>query len=104
MRDGLYWRLKASKPKFVVKKDAKEVIFTMVSAMCDNRSLIKLKKNSDGEFRVRASTGDIGYAMSNYQLEYDVHDIEWAADEQSWDEVVSALNSGTAQIYSVRSR
>jgi hypothetical protein len=32
------------------------------------------------------------------------HEIEWAADEEGWDEVIRMINSGTAAIESVISR
>jgi hypothetical protein len=32
------------------------------------------------------------------------HEIEWMADEEGWDEVISMINSGTKAIESVTSR
>jgi hypothetical protein len=47
-----YIELKRNQPKLTVKKDAREVIFTTVSCMCDNIHYITFKKNADGDFKM----------------------------------------------------
>ena len=85
----------------VIKKDAKEVIFNLVSCMCDNRYQLTVKKNSDGEFRLGLGR----FAVSNLQMNGDYNtDITWAADEADWDAVVRVIKTGTSAIESIRSR
>lgn len=93
-----YYRNNA--PVLKIKENAKEVIFTTYSVMCDNKAYIRLKKNEDGEFQM---TG-MGRSLSNWQMEYKAYEIERAANENNWSEVIKMINSGTAVIGSVQSR
>jgi len=95
-----YMELNQNPPKIVVKKGAKEVLFTTISCMCDNKHTIQFKKNSEGEFTVNGRGG----AMSNWQMKYDTMDLTWAADEENWSEVVNMINSGTSNVSEVRVR
>ena len=106
MRDNIYIQLLRNPPKLEVKKGATEVIFEMVSCMCDNRSLITLKKNKDGEFKMSSPprNGGFGQALSNFQIKFPIYEIEWEADDGRWAEVAEKINSGTEVIESVRSR
>jgi len=72
---SLFGELRRNPPKIEIKKGAKEVIFTTISAMCDNRHLLQLKKNSDGEFKLDGK----GNSLRNWNLKVDVFEIEWAA-------------------------
>ena len=83
-----------------IKKDAKEVIFNMVSCMCDNKNRLRFKKNSDGEFRVDLG----GHALTNLQMKYDHIDLTWEADEGKWDNVGRMIETGTSLIGSIISR
>lgn len=95
-----YLELKNNPPKLQVQKEAKEVIFTTISCMCNNKHFLKLKKNSEGEFKLSG----FNYAISNWQMKFEQHDIEWEADTGRWDNVISMINSGTSQISDVKSR
>ncbi len=68
--------------------------------MCDNVGYLKFKKNSEGDFKMSGN----GFSLSNWQFKYQVHEIEWTADENGWDEVIKMINSGTSLIESVISR
>ena len=84
-----------------IKKDAKEVIFNLVSCMCNNKYQLKVKKNDNGEFRVSMGRHSVG----NLQMSGDFNtDITWAADDGDWTKVVRTIRSGTAAIESIRSR
>ena len=83
-----------------VKKEAREVIFTTISCMCDNKHTIRFKKNNDGDFKMSG----MGFSLSNWQFKHEVHDIEWKADEGNWSEVIRMINSGTEVIQKVVSR
>ena len=102
-----YQELLQNPPKVYqeVKKNAKEVIFYVVSCMCDNKYTLKFKKNEDGEFKMSG----MGYSLSNFQFGYKEggikpYQIEWEADEGNWKEVERMINSGTERIASVVSR
>lgn len=98
--------LKYNPPVLKVKDGAREVILEMVSVMCDNRSLLRFKKNNEGDFKLNSPprNGGYGNALSNYQLKHTPTDIEWEADDENWDEVFNMINTGTAKIESVKSR
>jgi hypothetical protein len=100
MRESLYVKLRQNPPKLEVKKDARELIITTVSCMCDNIHYLTLKKNSNGDFKLDTVT----FALSNWQMSYPRHDIEWVADEGNWKKVFEMINSGTEVISEVKSR
>lgn len=95
-----YVTLRHNPPKFTVEKNARELVITTVSCMCDNIHYLKLKKNADGDFKLNTVT----FAFSNWQMAYPKHKIEWAADEGNWDEVFEMINSGVEAISEVESR
>ena len=97
--------LKTNPPKLTIVKDAREVIFTMISCMCNNKSYITFKQDPNKEFNVWATLpSGMGYSFSNYQFRYPKHEMLWTADEQKWNEVIEMLNSGTGLIAEVKSR
>ncbi len=82
-----------------IKEDVKEVIFYVVSCMCDNKYTLRFKKH-DGEFGMSG----MGFALSNFQFSYKPFEIEWAADEGDWIRVKNMINSGTVKVEKVISR
>jgi len=97
--------LNQNPPKLTIKKGAKEVIFTTISVMCDNKHTIRLRKNDNDEFKMSG----MGFSLSNWQFGYkeggiEPYQIEWEADEGNWKEVERMINSGTERIASVISR
>ena len=106
-RKSKYQELLNNPPKVYqeVKKDAKEVIFYVVSCMCDNKHTLRFRKNDDDEFKMSG----MGQALSNFQFGYKEggikpFEIEWEADNQNWIDVVDMINSGTVKIEKVISR
>jgi len=99
---ALFEQLNNNPPTLTVKVNAREVIVSCVSAMCDNKSRLTFRKNDNGEFRV---TGN-GNCLSNWQMTPDDYqtDMEWAADDQDWNTVFEVINTGTTRVASVRSR
>jgi len=95
-----YQELRMNPPKLSVKKEAREVIFTVVSCMCDNVYYLTFKKNKDGDFKLNGN----GFALSNFQMKHPLHDIEWEADENEWGGVITMINSGTSVVAEVKSR
>jgi hypothetical protein len=95
-----YQELRNNPPKLTIKGGAREVIFKTVSCMCDNVHHLRFKKNEEGDFKLDG----MGFAVSNWQMNHPKHEIEWMADEEGWDEVISIINSGTKAIESVTSR
>jgi len=95
-----YQKLRMNPPKLTVKKEAREVIFTVISCMCDNVYYLSFKKNNDGDFKMSGN----GFALSNFQMKHPIHDIEWEADENEWGGVIAMINSGTSVVEEVKSR
>ena len=95
-----YVELLNNPPKLKVKDNAREAVINLVSCMCDNKHKWTIKKNEEGDFKIRTH----GYAFSNFQTKFDKDEIEWEADELKWDEVFKMINSGTSKIESLRSR
>lgn len=100
MKESKYRSLRRYPPKLQVKENARELIITTISCMCDNIHHLTLKKNRDGDFRLDGN----GFSLSNWQMEHPVHDIEWAADEGNWESVFEMINSGTSAISEIKSR
>ena len=100
-----YRELRINQPKLTIKEGAREVIFKLVSCMCDNVSYIKFYQNDKEYFRMQATTSHgMGNALSNYQMKHTKEEIEWEADDNMWGGVIAMLNSGTSVIESVKSR
>jgi len=95
-----YRELKLNPPKLTIKGGAREVIFKTISCMCDNVHYLTFKKNDEGDFKMSGN----GFALSNWQMEYPKHEVEWMADEEGWDNVIKMINSGTKVIEEVKSR
>ena len=95
-----YRELRVNAPKLTIKEGAREVIFKTISVMCDNVGYLKFKKNVEGDFKMDGN----GYHLSSWQFIYQVHEIEWEADENMWGGVIAMINSGTAVISEVKSR
>ena len=96
-----YYELSNNAPIIEVKENAKEVIFDLVSCMCDNTAKIGFKKNESGEFRINT----YGQHFGNFQVKgVDSTDLMWLADDLEWDAVVDGINTGTSVVASVRSR
>jgi hypothetical protein len=95
-----YKELRMNAPKLTIKEGVREVIFKTISCMCDNVGHLRFKKNDEGDFKLDG----MGFAVSNWQFEHQVHEIEWEADENMWGGVIAMINSGTAVIESVISR
>ena len=95
-----YIELINNPPKLTIKKDAREVIFTTVSCMCDNIRYITFKKDSNGDFKMSGNE----FALSYWQFKHPIHDIEWEADVGEWQGVIAMINSGTSKVSEVKSR
>lgn len=95
-----YQQLLRNPPKIEVKKNAKQVIITTISCMCDNEHTLSFKKNDNGEFKLFTGSS----AFSNWQMKCDQYDLEWAADEGDWKKVFRLINESTEKVGFVRSR
>jgi len=100
MKKFSYRELRQNPPKLSIKENARELVITTVSCMCDNIHYMNLKKNSDGDFKLDT----VGFALSNWQMKYPKHEIEWEADANNWDTVFDMINSGVELIAEVKSR
>ena len=49
-----------------IKKNAKELMIHVVSSMCDNRYILSLRKNSNGEFRCQVTDMLLVTSVSNH--------------------------------------
>jgi len=101
---SIYSDLIQNPPKLEICVDASEVVFTVVSSMCDNVSYIAFKQFNN-EFKIKVRNEHTLLSLSNYQMPGDyVTDLKWAADDNDWDFVIDKINSGTCKIQSLRSR
>tara|TARA_B100000427_G_scaffold206627_1_gene172005 strand:+ start:3426 stop:3737 length:312 start_codon:yes stop_codon:yes gene_type:complete len=83
-----------------IKKNPKELMIHVVASMCDNKYILSLKKDSNGEFKMSGN----GYSLSNFGFKSPVYEIEWAADEGDWSKVIHIINSGYQRIDKIVSR
>ena len=83
-----------------IVQNPKEVIFHTVASMCDNKHLFKFKKDASGEFKLSCN----GFAYSNFGIKGDKYELEWAADEGDFFDVIKMINSGYQLVEKVVSR
>ena len=83
-----------------VVENAREVRIHTVAGMCDNRHLMTLKKNIDGDFKLRTHM----HAYSNFGIPYDKYELEWAADKGNFAAVFKMINAGFQVVEQVKSR
>jgi len=95
-----YQSLINNPPSLNIKDGAREVIFNLISVMCDNKATLRFKKNSEGDFKMDG----MGDSLSNFQMKSKPYEIEWKADEENWSDVIRMINSGVVVIESVSSR
>lgn len=95
-----YEVLTINPPSLTIKEGAREVIFNLISVMCDNRQTLRFKKNSEGDFKMDG----YGSALSNFQMKFKPYEVEWEADEENWGTVIRMINSGVSVVESVASR
>ncbi len=83
-----------------IKKNPRELMIHTVASMCNNKHILSLKKNSDGDFKMSGN----GYSLSNFGFNSPPYEIEWAADEGDWSKVIHVINSGYQKIDKIVSR
>ena len=83
-----------------VVKNAREIQIHTVAGMCDNKHILTLKKNAEGDFKLHRN----GQAYSNFGIKYDQYELEWAADEGDFVKVFEMINSGFQVVEKVKSR
>ena len=83
-----------------IVQNPKEVIFHTVASMCDNKYLFKFKKDASGEFKLSCN----GFAYSNFGIKNDKYELEWAADDDRFFNVIQMINSGYQVVEKVVSR
>ena len=81
-------------------QNPREVIFHTVASMCDNKHMFRFKKNASGEFKLSCN----GFAYSNFGIKGDKYELEWAADEGDFFDVIKMINSGYQLVEKVVSR
>ena len=81
-------------------QNPREVIFHTVASMCDNKYMFKFKKDASGEFKLSCN----GFAYSNFGIKGDKYELEWAADEGDFFDVIQMINSGYQVVEKVVSR
>ena len=83
-----------------IVQNPKEVIFHTVASMCDNKHMFRFKKDASGEFKLSCN----GFAYSNFGIKGDKYELEWAADEGDFFDVIQMINSGYQLVEKVVSR
>ena len=83
-----------------IVQNPREVIFHTVASMCDNKHLFKFKKDASGEFKLSCN----GFAYSNFGIPNDKYELEWAADDDRFFNVIQMINSGYQLVEKVVSR
>lgn len=76
-----------------------QVVFYLVSAMCDNKSKITFIKKENGEYKIDTDSQHI----NNFGFKFDfLVNAAWAADEGNWSRVFYYINQGYSKIYEVK--
>lgn len=82
-----------------IKPNAKQVIFTTVDGMGNERKLI-FTAQEDGLYRLTKKGG----SLANYQFDYAVGEIVLEANDQNWTEVERMISTGTHIITNIHSK
>ena len=83
-----------------IVENPREVIFHTVASMCDNKHMFKFKKNAEGDFNLTCN----GFAYSNFGIKNNKYELEWAADEGNFFNVIQMINSGYQVVEEIASR
>ena len=83
-----------------IVENPKEVIFHTVAGMCDNKNMFRFKKDTSGEFKLSCG----GFAYSNFGISNHKYELEWAADDDRFFNVIQMINSGYQVVERVVSR
>ena len=83
-----------------IVQNPREVIFHTVASMCDNKHMFRFKKNAEGDFNLTCN----GFAFSNFGIKNDKYELEWAADEGDFFDVIKMINLGYQLVEKVVSR
>ena len=86
--------------KKCIVENPKEVIFHTVAGMCDNKNMFRFKKDASGEFKLSCN----GFAYSNFGIPNVKYELEWAADDDRFFNVIQMINSGYQVVEKVVSR
>jgi len=86
--------------KTVPKESAREVIFYVVSCMCDNKYTLHFSKKDNGDFKMSGGR----FSLSNFGFKNKPFEMEWIADEGDWIGVKNMINSGTIKVENIISR
>ena len=86
--------------KKCIVENPKEVIFHTVAGMCDNKNMFRFKKDASGEFKLSCG----GFAYSNFGISNHKYELEWAADEGNFFDIIKMINSGFQVVEEVKSR
>ena len=84
----------------LIIQNPREVIFHTVASMCDNKHMFRFKKNAEGDFNLTCN----GFAYSNFGIKNDKYELEWAADDDRFFNVIQMINSGYQVVERVVSR
>jgi len=83
-----------------VVENARELQIHTVAGMCDNRHVLTLKKNNDGDFKLNRN----GQAYGNFGIPYYQYELEWAADKGNFEAMFKMINEGFQVVEQVKSR
>jgi len=83
-----------------IVENPREIIFHTVASMCDNKHMFKFKKNAEGDFNLTCN----GFAYSNFGIKNNKYELEWAADEGNFFNVIQMINSGYQVVEEIASR
>lgn len=96
-REGSYVEFLAEE---CIVENAREIQLHTVAGMCDNKRLLTLKKNADGDFKLHRN----GQAYGNFGIPYNQYELEWEADKGNFVRVIQMINKGFQVVEQVKSR
>ena len=94
-----YKNLRSCPPALSVVGNPREVKIVLIGQLGRSWRWI-MRKDSYGDFKICTGTE----AYCNSHIGYPKDDIEWVADEGSWDKVFEMINSGVYVIESIKYR
>lgn len=99
--NSLYQITRQNPPIFDIKPNPREIIFELVSCMCDNISYLHYRRDNSS---LRHYNSHCSLAFSNLQCKALQAEVLWAIEDNEFDKVVAMLNTSTSRVFSIKIR
>ena len=94
-----YQLLRMFPPKLISKITGDDIYFYTISHRCDNKKMIRFRKEQDGTFDMKG----MGFTLGSFEFKHQIQEIIDKANGEKWDDVIDMINSGNVVIEDIKS-